>query len=70
MNDLLLTTGQIAKRLGIPSRTIRHWASTNRLPEPVIAFGWRRWRESDLKRLFNKSGKNGNDRIDGLFTQP
>jgi excisionase family DNA binding protein len=52
--DPLLRAQQVAKRLGVPVRTIRHWALTGNLPGFKI--GPRQWffRESALLAFLEK----------------
>ena len=52
MNDVLLTTSQAARLLGISVVTLRTWHKIGKLvPMIVTPMGWRLYAQSDLKKF-------------------
>lgn len=51
-----LTTGQVARMLGVSSRTIDRWADTGRLPCFVTLGGHRRFEREDIVRVATVMG--------------
>ncbi len=50
-DDALLTTGEIARRLGVTPGAVGKWARTGRLTPAVVTPGGRyRWRWSEVQR--------------------
>ncbi|MGH3939084.1 MAG: helix-turn-helix domain-containing protein [Pseudonocardiaceae bacterium] len=50
-DDPLLTTGEVAKRLGVTPGAVGKWARSGQLTPAVITPGGRyRWRWSDVER--------------------
>jgi excisionase family DNA binding protein len=48
--DRLLTTGQLARELGLPARSLARWAQEGRLtPALVTPGGQYRWRLEDVR---------------------
>jgi excisionase family DNA binding protein len=47
----LLTTGQIAERLGVHRTTVHHWEKAGRLTAFTVANGVRLFTEADVETL-------------------
>jgi excisionase family DNA binding protein len=50
IRPLLLSAGEVARVLGVSTRTLWRLQSGGRLPEPVRLGGSTRWRVSDIER--------------------
>jgi excisionase family DNA binding protein len=56
--DYMVGAAQVAKMLGMSSRTVRYLASLGELPGSKIGRAWRFWRSEILEYLEKRRGKN------------
>ena len=56
--EILLTAGDVAKRLSLSTRTIFRLRSSGKLPEAVLINKSVRWRESDIQSWIEGGCKN------------
>lgn len=52
-NDKLLPPGEVAKRLGVSTKTLGRWASDGKIPSVRTLGGHRRFRESVVLAIMN-----------------
>jgi excisionase family DNA binding protein len=58
LGDYMLGVSQVARMLGMSSRTIRYLASLGDLPGMKVGRAWRFWRSEILEYLEAHRGKN------------
>jgi excisionase family DNA binding protein len=59
-DEPLLPSGEIARRLGVTTRTIGQWVADGRLvPDVVTAGGRYRWRWSEVQRQLRERRERG-----------
>lgn len=56
-NDRILTIGQVAKEIGVPTGRVRRLFQTGRLPEPERLGAYRIFRPSDLSSIRHALGQ-------------
>jgi hypothetical protein len=47
-----LTSADLAKLLGIHTRTLKRWRAAGLVPPPVRAYGWLKWPRDTITRWF------------------
>lgn len=62
----VLTTDQLAERLGLTAVTIRNWAKDRTLPGVLVGKEWRFWWPQVVIALFY----NGEEDVDGCLSIP
>ena len=50
-NETVVSTGEVAERLGIPTYKLQYLLSTDQVPEPAMRVaGKRAWREDEIQQ--------------------
>jgi excisionase family DNA binding protein len=52
--ELVLTVGEVAERLGVPMRTVRHWSDIGYLPARRTPGGQRRYSPSEVAAFVDR----------------
>lgn len=53
---LVLTVAEVARRLGVPTRTVRHWSDIGYLPTRRTPGGQRRFSPSEVAAFARRRG--------------